>query len=244
MYSRLVSWEVKNFMSISDARVEFDGTGIVNFKGYNDSGKSAMLLALKVLLTNTDPTKQADFIQDDKEYFRVVAYFDDGVAILRDKYIGGQSLYEMYKDGQLLFSTKQGRVLTKVVGVPDVIAEYLGLIVYDGGTLNARACFEKQIGVQTTGSENYVMFNTVLRSEEIASASEMLNNDRNKLASDISAKAAQYPIQNMDVLQEITVSPLPDPAEAFQDWRDGSVVKSTGCSCRGPEFSSQHPHAG
>jgi hypothetical protein len=24
-------------------------------------------------------------------------------------------------------------------------------------------------------------------------------------------------------------------------WRDGSVVESTSCSCRGPEFNSQHP---
>jgi hypothetical protein len=27
-------------------------------------------------------------------------------------------------------------------------------------------------------------------------------------------------------------------------WRDGSVVKSTGCSSRGPEFNSQQPHGG
>jgi hypothetical protein len=27
-------------------------------------------------------------------------------------------------------------------------------------------------------------------------------------------------------------------------WRDGSEVKSTGCSSRGPEFSSQQPHGG
>jgi hypothetical protein len=26
--------------------------------------------------------------------------------------------------------------------------------------------------------------------------------------------------------------------------RDGSVVKSTGCSSRGPEFKSQQPHGG
>ena len=25
-------------------------------------------------------------------------------------------------------------------------------------------------------------------------------------------------------------------------WRDGSLVKSTICSCRGPRFNSQHPH--
>jgi len=27
-------------------------------------------------------------------------------------------------------------------------------------------------------------------------------------------------------------------------WRDGSVVKSTDCSPRGPEFNSQQPHGG
>ncbi|EDL40873.1 mCG1043924, partial [Mus musculus] len=28
------------------------------------------------------------------------------------------------------------------------------------------------------------------------------------------------------------------------DWKDGSEVKSTGCSSRGPEFNSQQPHGG
>jgi hypothetical protein len=27
-------------------------------------------------------------------------------------------------------------------------------------------------------------------------------------------------------------------------WRDGSAVKSTGCSSRSPEFNSQQPHGG
>jgi hypothetical protein len=29
-----------------------------------------------------------------------------------------------------------------------------------------------------------------------------------------------------------------------QVWRDGSAVKSTDCSSRGPEFNSQKPHGG
>jgi hypothetical protein len=29
-----------------------------------------------------------------------------------------------------------------------------------------------------------------------------------------------------------------------RDWRDGSAVKSTDCSSRGPEFNSQQPHGG
>jgi hypothetical protein len=29
---------------------------------------------------------------------------------------------------------------------------------------------------------------------------------------------------------------------SIEDWRDGSVVKSTDCSSRDPEFNSQQPH--
>lgn len=186
-FPKLVSWEVWNFMSIEHAVCEFDEKNIINLKGYNDSGKSAMLTALKVLLTNNNPNKQTDFIQDDKDYFRILATFADKVQILRDKYANGQSLYEMYKDGELIFSTKSGNTLTRVAEVPEPIADYLGLINYEKTYLNARSCFEKQIGVQTTGSENYKMFNTVLKSEEISTASALLNNDKNKLVSDINA---------------------------------------------------------
>jgi hypothetical protein len=34
------------------------------------------------------------------------------------------------------------------------------------------------------------------------------------------------------------------PLKEIQGWRDGSVVKSTDCSSRGPEFKSQQPHCG
>lgn len=186
-YSRILAVEVWNFMSIEHGRVEFDEKNIINLKGYNDSGKSGILTALKVALLNSNPSKQASFIQDDKEYFRVVVYFDDGVQLLRDKYINGQSLIEMYKDGQCIFTTKSGKALTRITEMPQPVADYLGLVTFDGGALNARSCFEKQLGVQTTGAENYKMFNTVLKSEEIATAGALLNNDKNKLAADINA---------------------------------------------------------
>lgn len=186
-YSRILAVEVWNFMSIEHGRVEFDEKNIINLKGYNDSGKSGILTALKVALLNSNPSKQASFIQDDKEYFRVVVYFDDGVQLLRDKYINGQSLIEMYKDGQCIFTTKNGKTLTRITEIPQPVADYLGLVTFDGGALNARSCFEKQLGVQTTGAENYKMFNTVLKSEEIATAGALLNNDKNKLAADINA---------------------------------------------------------
>ena len=187
-YSKIVSWEVWNFMSIKHARCEFDERNIINLKGYNDSGKSAMLTALKVCFTNSNPSKQVGFITDDEDYFRVLVTFDDGVRLLRDKYRNGQSLYELYKDEELAYTTKSASgALTKVSEVPEPIAQYLGLIEYDKTYLNFRSCFEKQIGVQTTGSENYKMFNTVLKSEEIATAATLLNNDKNKLLNDINA---------------------------------------------------------
>ena len=142
-YSRLIKWEVFNFMSIEHGECEFDDKNIVNLKGYNDSGKSAMLRALDVLMSNMSPQKQVEFIQDDKDFFRIIAYFDDGVSILRDKYINGQSLYEMYKDGTVIFSTKVGNALARVSEVPEPIRNYLGLIQYDNTVLNSRSCFEK-----------------------------------------------------------------------------------------------------
>ena len=191
-YSKIIRWEVWNFMSIEHAVCEYDERNIVNLKGYNDSGKSAMLTALKVCLTNSNPTKQVEFITDEKDYFRVLVVFDDDVRLLRDKYRNGQSLYELYKGDNLLYTTKgKGGNLTKVSNVPDPIKEYLGLIDYDNTYLNFRSCFEKQIGVQTTGSENYKMFNTVLKSEEIAKAGELLNTDKNKLLSDINAVSSE-----------------------------------------------------
>ena len=193
-YSRLVAWEVWNFMSLTHAKAEFDEKNIVNFKGYNNSGKSAMLRALDVLLFNIKPSAQVNFIQDEKDYFRVVGYFDDGVTILRDKYSNGQSLYEMYKDDTLIFTTKQNNHLTKVSEVPMPIADYLGVVSYEGLNLNTRSCFEKQLLVQTTGSENYKFLNSVLKSEEISVASATLNVDKNNLVSDINTLDTQLQV--------------------------------------------------
>ena len=186
-YPKLVAWEVTNFLAIEHAKCEFDESGIIFLKGYNDSGKSAMLRALDVLFFNSHPRDQVMFIQDDKDYFRVTAKFDDNVYILRDKYINGQSLYEMYKDGQCIFSTKVNGVLTKVTGVPEPIQAYLGLVP----ELTVRTCYDKQFLVQTSGSENYKDLSAILKTEEIAKASELLNTDKNRLQSDITSVESQ-----------------------------------------------------
>lgn len=191
-YARLLWWEVINFMAIEHGRCEFDERNMINFKGYNDSGKSAMIRGLSVLLYNAHPTQQTKFIMDDREYFRILAKFEDGVLILRDKYINGQSLYEMYAGDELVYSSKtDSGVLTRITEVPKPIADYLGLVMFDDICLNSRACFEKKIGVETSGSENYNLFHTVLKAEELARASTLLNTDKNILLADITNTEAQ-----------------------------------------------------
>lgn len=191
-YSKIVSYEVWNFMSIAHALVTFDDRGILNFKGYNDSGKSNMLRALEVCLFNKYPTQQNKFIRDDCEYFRIVVRFDDGVSILRDKYANGKSLYEMYSGANCIYSTKQNGVLTKVADVPEEIATYLGMISYDGIYLNSRNCYDRQLLVETKGKENYDFLNSVLKSEELSVAGAMLNADKNKLLSEKTRYEAEY----------------------------------------------------
>jgi hypothetical protein len=47
--------------------------------------------------------------------------------------------------------------------------------------------------------------------------------------------------QNYRKTEEKSLSSI---KHCYRDWRDGSVVESTDCSARGPEFSSQQPHGG
>lgn len=205
-YSKLVSWEIFNFMSIEYAKLTFDETNIINIKGYNDSGKSAALRALDVLFFNVKPASQVRFIKDGCDYFRVLCHFSDGVMILRDKYINGQGLYELYKDGKLLFTTKNGNELSRINEVPEPIQQYLGLITSDTWNVNSRSCFEQQLLVQTKGSENSKALNEILRSEEIAQAGELLNTDKNKLNSRISAVSAELEVYKRQTQESQGVS--------------------------------------
>lgn len=199
-YSKISSIELTNFMSFKKAKVVFDETGIINLKGYNDAGKSAILRGIAVCLMDMFKRSQLKFIRHGEEYFRITITFDDGITVLRDKYINGQSLYEVYKEQELMFTTKQGNRLSKIDGVPKTIADYLGLCVTDSVYLNYQSCIDKLPVVDTTGSENYQMFHEVLRMEEIFIANNMINVDKNELGLEISTM--EYELQREEVLLE------------------------------------------
>ena len=191
-FSNISKIEIENFMSIKHGLVTYeDSEGILNIKGFNDSGKSALLLAVAVCFTNAYPQRQKSFIRDGEQYFRVVVTFDDGVSIVRDKYAEGSSMYEMLDaDGNVTFTTRYGDALSKVDAVPDVIAEYLGLFNEDSFHLNFRRKSDPLLLASTSGSENFRILNAVLKTEELSQAAQAASKDANDRNRDV---------QNLDV---------------------------------------------
>lgn len=184
-YSKLTSIELINFMCYEHETLYFDDTGILNLKGYNDSGKSTIFRALSVVFQDGYKRIQTNFIRHDEDYFRIIVSFDDGVSVIRDKYLNGQSLYEMYKGSKLLFTTKEGRKLGKVTCVPEPIKKYFGMCESSTGMINYQSRTTKLLLTDTTGSENYQDLHTVLKSVEISRASQLINADKNKLGQEM-----------------------------------------------------------
>jgi hypothetical protein len=53
-----------------------------------------------------------------------------------------------------------------------------------------------------------------------------------------------YRVRSRTIVRNFVSQLPPPPQNPLSGWRNGSVVKSTDCSSRGPEFNSQQPHGG
>lgn len=200
-YNKITSVEVFNFMVYEHAIIHFDDCNIINIKGYNSGGKSTMLKAIAVCLMNMYPKAQTKFIRHGEKYFRIVVRFEDGMSIVRDKYITGQSLYEMYRDDKCIFTTKEGNKLTKISEIPQVIQKYLGLCETSSGYLNYQVRQDPLWLIETTGSENYNSLNEILKTEELSRANALLNSDKNQLNSEITGIEASLQEVNSALIE-------------------------------------------
>lgn len=216
--SKIVSLKIENFMSIKEAFIEFDDSNVISLCGYNDSGKSAITRLMEVMLYNSYTTDQVRFITDEEEYWLGELTFDDGVVYTRTKYSDGKSLWELKKNGKLLFSNRlQNGTLAAMSDIPDVIRQYLGVIEDEltEEKLNVRRNTDKLFLINTSGGDNYKILNTVLRSDVLASASKRLNDDKNKLNSEVNEKKTV-----VNVLSEQFESYDVAPKEEIDEVRD------------------------
>lgn len=182
--SLLTKIELINFMSLRNAILEFDSSGIISPVGWNDSGKSAVTRALAVLWYDAYSQSQVKFITDGESSFVVRNYFDDGVMIQRTKYASGQSHWLMQQGENVVYTNQLpngGFAATK--GVPDTIKSYLRVLQDEatGEVLNVRRNTDKLLGVATTGGETYKIFNNLCQGERLTFAVAEVNKDVNAL---------------------------------------------------------------
>lgn len=173
---------IKNFETIEDAWIQFDQRGVIVLKGYNDSGKSAIILALRVLLYDYRRREHANFVRDDTEFARIVWYDEDGTIVLRDIYANGQTYYKVYKDTfeNCIFSTIDNGVIVPFDGVPEFVQSIFGVGSYDKLYLNAGDDRDPILLAETSGGDNYKFLSAQLHSDELALASSLLNSDKNE----------------------------------------------------------------
>lgn len=186
--SRIVSLRIENFMSIKNALIEFGDSNIVSLCGYNDSGKSAVTRLLEVMFYNTYTTEHVRFIKDGETYWTGELTFSDGVVYTRTKYSDGKSLWELKKGDKVIYTNRlENGSLAALSDIPEIIEKYLGVISDEltGEELNVRRNTDKLFLVGTTGGDNYKILNSILRSEVLANASKKLNDDKNKLHSEV-----------------------------------------------------------
>jgi hypothetical protein len=220
---------VENFGSIEYAEIDFDESGIINLCGYNDSGKSMVIRMLSILLYDVHPTEQASFVKNGKEYWRGTLVFDDNVRISKTKMLTGASIWEMAVGEKILYTNKLASGFSAVKGVPAQIAAYLGVLQdeFTKQLLNVRFNTDKMFLIYTTGSENYKMLSTVLKSDVLAEASTTLIQAKNKLDQDVQNKNNTY---NILVAQhnELDVAP-----KSMIEDLDSKVLQLTELNKRG-----------
>ncbi len=170
-------------MSIGHAKMYFNDNNILSICGYNNVGKSATTRSMEIAFYNSYSSDQAKFIKDNEDYWQIRLEFDDGVIQDRYKYSDGKSVWEMYKDGKLVFSNRVGDSVASMQDIPEVVSDYLGVVRddYTGEKLNVRRNTDKLFLINTTGGDNYKILNSILRSDVLAEASKKLAEDKNKL---------------------------------------------------------------
>lgn len=211
--SKIVSLRVENFMSIKKAFIDFSDSNIISLCGYNDSGKSAITRLFEIMFYNSYSLDHIKFITDGEDYWLGELTFSDGVVYTRIKYSDGKSLYELKKGNDILYTNKlQNGTMAALGDIPDIIVKYLGVIQDEltGEELNVRRNTDKLFLINTSGGDNYKILNSVLRSDVLSSASKRLNDDKNKLKSEVDEKTTvkgvlqeQYDSYDIPPVEEI-----------------------------------------
>lgn len=183
--SRLIWYKVKNFAAFSEEIINFPETkAILKINGYNDTGKSALLRGLSMLLLGRYQRDQQKFVKDGEDYFELSVGFNDGVELFMRRYAkraGSGVFYELRKDGQVLYTTREGKALTAAKTIPDCFKRYLRLVTTKVADLNYRDRNDAPLLTGTSAKDNNEALNDVLKFSAVSDATEALRKNINTL---------------------------------------------------------------
>lgn len=171
---------VRNFQSIVDITINFDGKGVYHFNGLNNIGKSALIKAIKSLLQNVSNVKYSKYLRDDCDTFIVEGWFEDGNYIKLSR--GATDYYAWNIDGV------KGR-LDKTKGkVPLEVEKYLNLYTDNEKSkesLNIRLPRNRLLFVDTSAGDNYFLLQKALGTEDFLLAMKLGTSKKNEIKKEI-----------------------------------------------------------
>lgn len=183
--SRLIWYKVKNFAAFSNEVINFpEDKAILKINGYNDTGKSALLRGLSMLLLGRYQRDQQKFVKDGEDYFELSVGFNDGVELFMRRYAkraGSGVFYELRKDGKVLYTTREGKALTAAKTIPDCFTRYLRLVTTKVADLNYRDRNDAPLLTGTSAKDNNEALNDVLKFSAVSDATEALRKNINDL---------------------------------------------------------------
>lgn len=137
-----------------------------------------------MLLLGRYQRDQQKFVKDGEDYFELSVGFNDGVELFMRRYAkraGSGVFYELRKDGQVLYTTREGKALTAAKTIPDCFKRYLRLVTTKVADLNYRDRNDAPLLTGTSAKDNNEALNDVLKFSAVSDATEALRKNINTL---------------------------------------------------------------
>lgn len=199
----------KNFASYDSFDIDVPETGVLKINGYNNTGKSAILRGLAMVMLGRWQRDQQKFVKDGNDFFELGVDFADGVELYMkriSKRAGSGVVYELRKDGGVLFTTMSDRGMTAAKTIPDCFKRYLGLISSKTIDFNYRDRNDPPLLTGTTAKDNNESLNEVLKFSQIVEATDKMSTKVRDMNSEWNSKNGAYESMVMLVKEQSNVT--------------------------------------
>lgn len=200
-YSKLRTLRVKNFRNLGDVTIDFTKSAIIALYGDNESGKTSVVKAFKVLTCNDSPKSQKGYIRTGTETSVIASEFEDNSFTYRELSVNDVNRLTWVE------ADKTKSEYSKLSeGYPKEVLDRWGLLQEPetGEYLQIRTYEDQLMFVTTPPSANRKLFYNALKVDNITNAIKIATDDINKKNNEQSANNSKIAGINMS-LEKIAV---------------------------------------